>query len=277
MAPLNEYRKSYSLVCFITAILYALVAGSNLPVIIRITDGFVYCAILFSSGYALWNIFRFAIPAHITLPYRIVVISAFAIIACAFMVGVETLAIFLCFPASFASFVLTLPVRIFITFLLFLIAYLLYIYYHEFIEEKQVVPIDNFAKIPMDSSKTNENGLPSPSNGVTSPLIDRITVRNGQKIKIIPIDSIIYIKADGDYISIHTAEGKWLKEQTMKYTEDNLPANSFIRIHRSYIVNVHQISRIERYGEKQLIVLFNNEKIKISAARYQLLKQLLGI
>ena len=106
---------------------------------------------------------------------------------------------------------------------------------------------------------------------------DRIAVRSGQNIKIIPLVDIIFIKADGDYISINTANGYWLKEQTMKYTEETLPADSFLRIHRSYIVNVNHISRIERYGEKQLIVLHNNEKIKISTARYQILKQALRL
>ena len=124
----------------------------------------------------------------------------------------------------------------------------------------------------MDSIKTDN----LEKNDTTANL-DRITVRSGTKIKIIPLDSVIYIQADGDYISIHTPEGKWLKEQTMNYTENMLPPHSFVRIHRSYIVNIHHISRIERYGEKQLIVLHNNEKIKISAARYQLLKQILGI
>jgi DNA-binding LytR/AlgR family response regulator len=61
----------------------------------------------------------------------------------------------------------------------------------------------------------------------------------------------------------------------MKHTEDMLPPDKFIRIHRSFIVNTNYISRIERYGEHQ-IVLLNSEKIKISAARYHSLKQILG-
>ena len=122
-------------------------------------------------------------------------------------------------------------------------------------------------------SSFNENIIPEQSKA-GKVAIDRITVRSGQNIKIIPIDDIIFIKADGDYISINTANGYWLKEQTMKYTEDTLPTDRFLRIHRSYIVNVNHIRRIERYGEKQLIVLHNNEKIKISSARYQILKQI---
>jgi hypothetical protein len=111
---------------------------------------------------------------------------------------------------------------------------------------------------------------------VNSP-VDRITVRTGQKIKIIPVEDILYIKADGDYISIRAVGGgTWLKEQTMKHTEDLLPPDRFVRIHRSCIVNIHHISRIERNGEKQQVILHNNEKIKISAARYQTLRQVLG-
>ena len=265
------------MVCLIAAILYAFGAGSALALVIRITDGCIYGVILFLSGLALWNIFRFAVPTYMAQPYRIIVIAAFAIITCAFMTGVETLAIFLCFPAAFTSFLPTLPVRLLIAFLLFIIAYLLHLYHHEIIEEKRALSANNTEKTSMDLSKTDKSEIVPPSQSPATSLGDRITVRNGQKIKIIPIDSIIYVQADGDYISIHTADGKWLKEQTMKYTEDSLPSNTFIRIHRSYIVNIHQISRIERYGEKQLIVLYNNEKIKISAARYQLLKQMLGI
>jgi len=250
MSPFNEYRKIYISVCFITAVIYAFVMGTGQPVIVYLTDGLIFGILLFVAGIILWNTFRFAIPVSYSPKYRNIFMVIFIIITGLLISGIETFAIYLCFPSSFNTYVLTLPVRIFLTWLLLFILYLLYLYYYEIAKHVKIQP---------------------------ATAIDRITVRNGQKIKIIPVDSIIYIKADGDYITIHTSEGKWLKEQTMKYTEDQLPANCFLRIHRSYIVNIHQISRIERYGEKQLIVLQNNEKIKISAARYQLLKQILGI
>jgi DNA-binding LytR/AlgR family response regulator len=108
-------------------------------------------------------------------------------------------------------------------------------------------------------------------------ITDRITVRIGTRLKIIPLETIMYIQSDGDYISIRTSEGRYLKEQTMKYTEDILPSSHFLRIHRSYIINLTYISRIEREGDRQSIILSNNEKIKISAARYQALKRWLDI
>jgi DNA-binding LytR/AlgR family response regulator len=151
------------------------------------------------------------------------------------------------------------------------------------IEKNPVQAVTNidFYQTPVISKKTMPDTTTSSDDTTRPPVTtnlpsDRITVRSGQKIKIIPIEDIIYIKADGDYISIKASEGNWLKEQTMKYTEDILPTDHFVRIHRSYIVNVNHISRIERYGEKQQVVLHNNEKIKISAARYQTLRQVLG-
>jgi DNA-binding LytR/AlgR family response regulator len=133
------------------------------------------------------------------------------------------------------------------------------------------------------TEKTSAEAVPvsHPLEPATSPppatAVERITVRNGQKIKIIPVEEILYLQADGDYVSIRTAEGRWLKEQTMKYSEEILPADRFVRIHRSYIVNITHISRIERYGEQQSIILHNGERIRISSARYQLLRRRLDI
>jgi len=280
MSLFNNYRKSYITVCFVTAVIYAFVVGVNQPVVIRLADGFVYGVILFASGIVLWNIFRFAIPANYTPGYRIFFISVLTGLTSVLVTGIETLAVYLCFPSAFDVFVSTVPVRVFIAFLLFVLFYLFYLSFHESIEENWQFPAVVSEKIPMDSSQLIDTDIFDAANQTNSSaiqLIDRIAVRSGQKIKIIPIDTILYIKADGDYISIRTAEGSWLKEQTMKYTEDRLPMNDFVRIHRSYIVNIHRISRIERYGDNQLVVLSNNEKIKISAARYRTLKQIIGI
>ena len=279
MSLFKTYRKSYITVCFVTAVIYAFVVGVNQPVVIRLADGLVYGVILCASGIVLWNIFRFAIPASYTPGYRIVFISVLTGLTGVLVTGIETLAVYLCFPSAFNVFVPTLPVRVFIAFLLFIMMYLFYLSFHEFIDVNRQSPAFVSDKIPMDSSKHVDADIFDTTNQAISAVqvIDRIAVRSGQKIKIIPIEDILYIKADGDYISIRTVAGSWLKEQTMKYTEDRLPMNDFVRIHRSYIVNIHRISRIERYGDNQLVVLSNNEKIKISAARYRTLKQILGI
>jgi len=109
-------------------------------------------------------------------------------------------------------------------------------------------------------------------------IIDRIAVKVGSKIHVIAVPDILYLQAEGDYVMIHTADGRYLKEQTMKYFEQHLPGNKFVRVHRSCIVNVEIISRVELY-EKQnyLLSLQNGQKIKASTTGYKLLKKTLSL
>jgi hypothetical protein len=235
---------------------YALLAGRQ-ALIYRLVDGLIYGVMLLFAGLVLWNIFRYARPSGDRPAHRRLFLLLLALPAITCILSVETLAIYLCFPTRFEAFPPTLPVRIFITLLWYAILRLYYVAY---------------AAKPLCAEDVPPFDAPSPPQPV-----ERITVRTGQKIKIIPLSEIIYCQADGDYVSIRTGEGRWLKEQTMKYTEEILPPDRFLRIHRSCIVNLSHISRIERYGEQQEIILHNGEKIKVSAARYRLLKQRLGI
>ena len=103
--------------------------------------------------------------------------------------------------------------------------------------------------------------------------LTRIAVKARQQIHVIPIDDIDYIEADGDYVKLHTAKSAYLKEKTMKYYEENLPAQQFIRIHRSYIVNVNEVSKIELYEKDSYRVhLKNGELLKASSNGYKTLK-----
>ncbi|MDR2233479.1 MAG: LytTR family transcriptional regulator [Tannerella sp.] len=255
MNPLLESKKTMIIACVVPAMAYALLVGRQ-PMACRVADGVIYAAMLFLSGHLLWNIFRYAIPAKRMSAYQWMLLVALSVITILFVVGIETFTVFIVFPDCFADFVPSIPIRLFITWLLFVIYRL---FYTAYLTEETILPV------------TGES-LPA-----TAQIIDRITVRSGNKIKIIPVGDIIFLRADGDYVDIYTAEGHWLKEQTMKYSEDILPPDRFVRTHRSYIVNIHHISRIERYGEQQLVILSNGEKIKISNARYQILKQRLGL
>jgi two-component system, LytTR family, response regulator len=107
--------------------------------------------------------------------------------------------------------------------------------------------------------------------------IERIVVRNGSKITIIPIDKIEYIKAEDDFVEIFSDGKKHLKQMTMKYLSASLPSAQFCRIHRSYIVNINQINLLEAYSKDSYIALLNNgEKIPVSKTGYQELKELLN-
>lgn len=109
-------------------------------------------------------------------------------------------------------------------------------------------------------------------------IIDRVTVKIGQKIHVINVSDIIYIQSDGDYVQLYTETQRYLKEETMKYFETHLPSAMFVRVHRSYIVNVEKILRIELYEKRtQLLTLTNGYKIKTSASGYKLLRETLKL
>jgi len=108
--------------------------------------------------------------------------------------------------------------------------------------------------------------------------LQRIAVKTRHKIEVIPVTDISYIEADDDYVTIHTGNEKFLKEKTMKYMELHLDPAQFVRIHRSYIVNVNQIARMELYQKETYHVLLKNgASIRASNTGYKELKHLLNL
>jgi two-component system LytT family response regulator len=115
-------------------------------------------------------------------------------------------------------------------------------------------------------------------SGISPTQQNRVVVKDNGKIKIIPIVSIQYLEAADDYVKIHTAEGVFLKNKTMGYFEEILESQNFIRIHRSYIINVQLITRIDPYEkENHLAILSIGIKLPVSKSGYVKLKQVLGI
>jgi len=107
--------------------------------------------------------------------------------------------------------------------------------------------------------------------------LTRVVVRKNNAINIIPVENIRYIEAQDDYVMIYYTGGKALKQQRMKFFEEGLPAEDFTRIHRSYIVRIAEIARIEPYGkENYLAVLKSGDKLSVSRGGYKHLKEELG-
>ena len=116
------------------------------------------------------------------------------------------------------------------------------------------------------------------SSALHNPQNNRIVVKDNNKIKIIPTANIQYLEAADDYVKIHTAEGVFLKNKTMGFFEETLDILNFIRIHRSYIINVQLITRIDPFEkEGHLAVLSIGVKLPVSKSGYTKLKQVLGI
>ncbi|MDQ6902344.1 MAG: LytTR family transcriptional regulator DNA-binding domain-containing protein [Bacteroidota bacterium] len=107
---------------------------------------------------------------------------------------------------------------------------------------------------------------------------NRVVVKDGNKIKIIPVNQIQYLEAADDYVKIVTSDRAFLKKRTMNFFEQSLASHNFVRIHRSYIVNSQLITRIDPYEkDSHLVLLSNGSKIPVSKAGYAKLKEILGI
>lgn len=106
----------------------------------------------------------------------------------------------------------------------------------------------------------------------------RIVVKDGSEIKIIPTDTVLYIEAYDDYVKIHTKEKYFVKKKTMSYYEKTLNSKDFLRIHRSYIININELTKIESYEKNSYrATLKNDSKIPISRSSYSGLKEILGL
>jgi two-component system, LytTR family, response regulator len=107
--------------------------------------------------------------------------------------------------------------------------------------------------------------------------IERIIVKDGPEIFIIPVDDIIYFEAQDDYVMIHTNNRKYLKQQRMKYYENILPQKEFVRIHRSYIVSIKSIKKIELLEKESYEVLLHNGiKLPVSKNGYDKLRAIIN-
>jgi len=108
--------------------------------------------------------------------------------------------------------------------------------------------------------------------------LERIPVKVRNKVHVIATETISYIEAEGDYVFLHTAEGRYLKEATMKHLEAHLPSERFIRIHRSAIVNVSAIKGLEQTSPDVWHVLLKNGlSVRASTEGRKVLKKLLGL
>lgn len=132
------------------------------------------------------------------------------------------------------------------------------------------------AQSPTAQSREKTKALAEEINEQQSHYIDRVLVRTGNNIKIIPVSKINYLSADDDYVCVHTDEGSALKKNTMAYFEKHLSEKDFVRVHRSYIVRINQIVRIEPYEkDSHKVILRDKTSVSVSKSGYSKLKKAL--
>ncbi|QJB35580.1 LytTR family transcriptional regulator DNA-binding domain-containing protein [Chitinophaga oryzae] len=107
---------------------------------------------------------------------------------------------------------------------------------------------------------------------------NRVVIKINGKIKIIPVQDIHYLEAADDYVKIVTQEGSFLKNKTMSFFEQTLDPQQFTRVHRSFILNVNQVTRIDPYEkENHLAILRSGARVLVSKTGYPRLKAALGL
>lgn len=145
-----------------------------------------------------------------------------------------------------------------------------------FSKDRLLTAIDKVAS-RVASQENNAEKLERLSEFSTGRYLDRVVVKDRHKISIILTGQIRYIESLDDYVMLYTEDGRHMKQKTMKFFETNLDPNDFIRIHRSYIVNVAHIAEIQQYEkESYLVILKDKTKLKVSKSGYKNLKDTLN-
>lgn len=107
---------------------------------------------------------------------------------------------------------------------------------------------------------------------------NRIVVKTNSEISIVPVAEVFYIEAYDDYVKIFTKDTYYLKKKTMNYYEEVLDPSQFFRAHRSFIINLQQLTRIEPLEKNTYVALLKSgKKVPLSRSAYSKLKEKLGI
>ena len=104
----------------------------------------------------------------------------------------------------------------------------------------------------------------------------RIVVRQGPRVHVIPVDKLDYAEAQDDYVSLHSEGKSYLKQQTLSDLETSLDSARFVRIHRSYLLNLDRLARIDTEdGEPKGVVLGDGTRLPLSRSGYGRIKGML--
>lgn len=251
------------------AVLQALSVFSfmQLPFQIIVIDALIFTAVYAILAILMWNTIKYGKFGAQPFLQELLIYTALLMLSLVVIYGAGY---------GLYSFVLTndsvfffafLPVRLFLS----LLVLLLIIQYYRF----KICEISN-NELPLTDEVANSEAISNveeDAKSTVTEILDHIAVKSGQKIHVIMIPDIICLQADGDYVQIISSTGKYLKEQTMKYFDENLPTSLIVRVHRSCIVNVQFIARIELYDKQnQQLTLKNGHQIKVSQAGYKTLR-----
>ena len=106
--------------------------------------------------------------------------------------------------------------------------------------------------------------------------LERIVVKDGSRVHIIPVSKLDYAEAQDDYVALAVEGKKHLKQQTLSNLEKALDPERFLRIHRSYIVNLDRLGKVEPYGkDTHVVILTTGTQLPVSRSGYARLREIL--
>jgi two-component system LytT family response regulator len=136
------------------------------------------------------------------------------------------------------------------------------------------------AALALAENRLGENTPPAAVLAATARApgyLERIVVKDGARVHIIPVARLDFAEAQDDYISLVSNGKAYLKQQTIASLEESLDPRQFIRIHRSYIVNLDRVVKMEPYSKDTKVAVLNDGKqLPVSRSGYQRLTALLG-
>lgn len=143
-----------------------------------------------------------------------------------------------------------------------------------FSQERFNKAINKWKQVPNQQSNTISDLIQNQVAENTN----RLVVKDGSLVKIIAFIDVIYFEAFDDYVKVFTADNCYLKKKTMAYFEQVLNQQEFLRIHRSFIIQLSLVTGIEMTDKSNYAArLTNGSLIPLSRNGYQLLKEKLGI
>lgn len=108
--------------------------------------------------------------------------------------------------------------------------------------------------------------------------LERLVIRDGAEISIIPAASIDYVRGQDDYVEVFHDARSSLTQQTLQHLEASFDPGQFVRVHRSYLLNVSRVARIESWGHgSKLAVLKDGRTVPVSRSGEARLRAVLGI
>lgn len=259
-------------ICFIGIYALSLEPLVAIPLGLLFIDGLVFSFLIILIGLSYRILVKDNRYSWIIAPQSIFNYVTLGLFVIGLLIGGVSLFFWIVLPLKYSSYLFpTIPIHTLIAGLI----YICWVIYDRMLpDSEETLELINECKEEVEAFITSD----VPVFKDECEILERIAVKSGQKIQVILIEDIIYLQSDGDYVVIFTAAGKFMKEQTMKYFEEHLPHEQFVRIHRSYLVNVEMISRIELYKkQQQMLTLKNGHQLKTSIAGYKMLKSVLQL